>query len=179
MIEGHVVCDRSILGCVRRPVLVLEPSDLMMFQRDYERFLSAESYHSLASHTHDVFEFLLNGPFQDLSSLPPGNDAPLTLHTHCQQRTLNLHTPTITILTELGYNVTTTDVECCGMAGSFGYKSSYYDLSKAIGASLVESLPESRTVVATGTSCAEQLNHLLDTTVTHPIQLIAPPDPDS
>jgi L-lactate utilization protein LutB len=32
-------------------------------------------------------------------------------------------------------------VECCGMAGSFGYKSEYYELSVDVGERLVEELP--------------------------------------
>ncbi len=160
------------------PILVLEPSDLMMFRRDYERLLPTESYQRLASQTYDVFEYLHEGPIQDFSVLPQGNNTSITVHTHCQQRTLNLDSPTLTVLSSLGYDVTTTDVECCGMAGSFGYKSAYYELSNAIGETLVETLPDSDKTVATGTSCAEQLSHLLDTPIKHPIQLIAPPDPE-
>jgi len=34
----------------------------------------------------------------------------------------------IALLEQLDYDVSTTDAECCGMAGSFGYKSEYYEL---------------------------------------------------
>ena len=40
------------------------------------------------------------------------------------------------LLERLGYDVVTSDVECCGMAGSFGYKSEYYDLSVDVGETL-------------------------------------------
>ena len=69
------------------------------------------------------------------------------------------------------------------MAGSFGYKSEYYELSQAVGGSLAEEVEameggagdgERRQVVASGTSCLEQLSDLLDRPATHPIELIAP-----
>jgi Fe-S oxidoreductase len=91
---------------------------------------------------------------------------------------LDLEKPTIELLTSLGYDVETSSVECCGMAGSFGYKSEYYDLSMEVGEELQEEIEEvedtQRTVVASGTSCKEQLHALLDEPVSRPIQLLAP-----
>jgi Fe-S oxidoreductase len=64
------------------------------------------------------------------------------------------------------------------MAGSFGYKSEYYDLSMKVGEALRDQFgretPAGRTVVASGTSCQEQLHDLLSESIQHPIQLIAP-----
>ena len=46
---------------------------------------------------------------------------------------------------------------CCGMAGSFGYETEHYDLSKKIGegifVSAVKSMKEGTTLVANGFSC--------------------------
>ena len=86
----------------------------------------------------------------------------------------------IEVLERLGYDVVTTDVECCGMAGSFGYKRAYYDLSVAVGDSLVTAIEEhdSEIVVADGTSCRDQLSHCGQITAHHPIELIAPPKAD-
>jgi len=71
----------------------------------------------------------------------------------------------VAVLEDAGFDVTTSDVECCGMAGSFGYKSEYYELSVDVGESLVDQFTTEetadRTVVASGTSCLEQLDALL------------------
>ena len=79
------------------------------------------------------------------------------------------------VLERAGFDVVESDTECCGMAGSFGYKADYYELSLDVGEPLVEQFGGTdRTVVATGTSCGEQLDALLDRPAKHPIELIAP-----
>ena len=79
----------------------------------------------------------------------------------------------------MGFDVATSRVECCGMAGSFGYKKDFYDLSMAVGEDLFNQVREAevkdgqRTLVATGTSCQEQLHAGLQRKVFHPMQLLA------
>jgi Fe-S oxidoreductase len=63
------------------------------------------------------------------------------------------------------------------MAGSFGYKSEYYEVSMAVGEELRDQLTDAdvaeRAVVASGTSCLEQIDDLLERPARHPVQLIA------
>ena len=162
-----------------RDVVVIEPSDLAMFDREYERFLPEASVERLQENSYEIMEYvyglLENGA--DADALRGGDDA-VAYHAHCQQRTLGLEAHTVAVLEDLGYDVTTSDVECCGMAGSFGYKSDYYELSMDVGDDLAEQFtaPEARDreVVASGTSCLEQLDALLSRRPRHPIQLVAP-----
>jgi Fe-S oxidoreductase len=99
--------------------------------------------------------------------------AALAYHGHCQARTLGLAAHTEHVLTELGADVVTSDVECCGMAGSFGYKSQYYELSVDVGERLAAQFAGTdRRVLASGTSCAEQLADLLVRDVTHPVEVL-------
>jgi iron-sulfur cluster protein len=162
-----------------RDVVVIEPSDLAMFDREYERFLPEASVERLQAHSYEIMEYvyglLENGA--DAAALRGGDEA-VAYHAHCQQRTLGLDAHTVTVLEDLGYDVVTSDVECCGMAGSFGYKSDYYDLSMDVGDDLAEQFttPDTRDreVVASGTSCLEQLDALLSRRPRHPIQLVAP-----
>lgn len=61
------------------------------------------------------------------------------------------------------------------MAGSFGYKREYYDLSVAVGEDLTGGFDtEGRTVVASGTSCLEQLTDLLVRPAQHPVEVVDP-----
>ena len=79
------------------------------------------------------------------------------------------------MLDELGFDVVTSEVECCGMAGSFGYKSEYYELSMDVGSELEGAFDDpARQLVASGTSCTEQLGAVFDEGVVHPIELVAP-----
>jgi Fe-S oxidoreductase len=61
------------------------------------------------------------------------------------------------------------------MAGSFGYKSEYYELSTSVGESLLAEMDtRGRRVVASGTSCLDQLESLLDRPADHPVQVLDP-----
>ncbi|WP_226040010.1 LUD domain-containing protein [Natrinema sp. DC36] len=166
-------------------VVAIEPSDLAMFRGEYERLLETDRYEALSERSYEVFEYvyglLENGA--DPASLRDADDgrgvgSALAYHSHCQQRTLELEAYTTDVLERLGYDVLTSDVECCGMAGSFGYKSEYYELSVDVGDRLREQFeaPDAadRTVVASGTSCLEQLDGLLARRPRHPISLVAP-----
>ncbi|WP_134671466.1 LUD domain-containing protein [Halorussus marinus] len=163
-----------------RDVVVIEPSDLAMFHREYERLLPEAAHERLADASYEVMEYvyglLENGAPGD--ALAGGDGERVAYHSHCQQRTLGLAGHTEAVLEALDYDVLTSDVECCGMAGSFGYKSEYYDLSRAVGEDLGEQFREpdarDRTVVASGTSCLEQLDSLLSRPSRHPVQLVDP-----
>ncbi|MFD1514871.1 LUD domain-containing protein [Halomarina rubra] len=162
-----------------RDVVVVEPSDHAMFQTDYERLLD-DRYEMLADGSYDLFEYvyglLANGAAPDTLHL--GDGERVAYHAHCQQRTLGVDRYTTAVLSDLGYDVVTSEVECCGMAGSFGYKREYYDVSVAVGADLVDQFTAAdaadRTVVASGTSCLDQLDDLLGRSSRHPAELLDP-----
>jgi iron-sulfur cluster protein len=159
-------------------VVVIEPSDLAMFQEDYERLLEDGEYEALAENSYEIVEYvyglLVNGA--DASALRASAGDDVAYHSHCQQRTMGLEEYTLAVLDQLDYDVTTSDVECCGMAGSFGYKEQYYDLSMAVGSNLEGQLREADGdhVIASGTSCTDQIGDLLGDEPQHPIELIAP-----
>ena len=163
-----------------RDVIVVEPTDLAMFRRRYRKLLPPAAAETMREATYDVMDYvgqvLADGG--DAGRLQSGGGRPVAYHSHCQQRTLELEQPTVALLETLGYDVQTSSVECCGMAGSFGYKSEYYELSMQVGEALREQFAaaerEGQAVVASGTSCQEQLRALLETPVHHPIRLIAP-----
>ncbi|MDB2263507.1 LUD domain-containing protein [Halorubrum ezzemoulense] len=161
-----------------RDVVVIEPSDLAMFHREYGRLLPREEHEALKERSYEVMEYvyglLENGA--DLGALPDGDGERIAYHSHCQQRTLDLEPYTTAVLDDAGFDVVTSDVECCGMAGSFGYKSEYYDLSVDVGETLADQFTTDetadRTVVASGTSCLEQLDALLTRRPAHPVRLL-------
>ena len=175
-LDAHLVADR--------PVLVIEPSDLAMLRREYFKILDAESAERISTGTAGLFEFIHDRINQDstlLDQLAGPDESGFTrvaYHAHCQQRTLGFDGATVSVLDALGYDVMQSTVECCGMAGSFGYKTDYYDLAMAVGSELADEFSDSdhadRIVLASGTSCLEQLDSLIDRHAHHPIELIAP-----
>jgi Fe-S oxidoreductase len=165
-----------------KDVVVVEPSDLALFRREYAKLLESERAGTIAENSYELFEYVFglieNGADPDALGSPADGDAAVAYHSHCQQRTLDLEEHTVAVLDERGYDVETSDVECCGMAGSFGYKSEYFELSMAVGENLGSQFSGTsnadRKIVASGISCAEQLDTLLERRASHPVHLIDP-----
>jgi Fe-S oxidoreductase len=72
--------------------------------------------------------------------------------------------------------VTMLDSGCCGMAGAFGALESKYELSLKIAEPLLEQIrhqPFGTIVVASGTSCRQQITHQVAVRTWHMAQLLA------
>jgi iron-sulfur cluster protein len=162
-----------------RDVVVIEPSDLAMFRGDYRKLRPDDDrVERLAANGYEVVEYLYglleNGADPGALRAAPADHPGVDYHAHCQQRTLGLAGHTVATLERVGYDVATTEAECCGMAGSFGYKREYYELSRSVGESLVAELDGDRRPVASGTSCRDQIGDLTGERVPHPVELLAP-----
>ncbi|MFW5900664.1 MAG: LUD domain-containing protein [Halodesulfurarchaeum sp.] len=156
------------------PIVVVEPSDLALFRSDYSKLLSDIDSDRVRDATVEVFEFL--EPRLRTSVEPDQVSAgSVRFHSNCQQRSVGLEGPTVRTFEALGYDISTTDVECCGMAGSFGYKSQFYELSMAVGEDLRPQVTvgSETEVSASGTSCVAQIDSLGDEKrPVHPIEII-------
>lgn len=159
-------------------VIVIEPSDLAMFRTEYEKLLTTDESELLQNKSYEILEYLYGLIETDeaaaatIDTIDAGSE--LFYHSHCQQRTLELEQYTTAVLERAGFEIAESDVECCGMAGSFGYKREYYGLSMDIGADLAAQATKhgEKQVVASGTSCMEQLESLLDPEIPHPVEIL-------
>jgi Fe-S oxidoreductase len=119
--------------------------------------------------------------------LPEGASSAVVLHGHCQQKTLGWMPAAVELLSSIpGVDLRVTSSECCGMAGSFGYKTDYYPLSAELGRRLVTELDalgedgnagasgvdQGCRILACGTSCRSQIVDLGKRRACHPVQLI-------
>jgi Fe-S oxidoreductase len=165
-------------------IVVVEPSVLAMLRLDYRHFLDQQTFQQLRDSSFEGVEYLwkfLQERGLDASLMFPASKCPLGTrvfyHSHCQQKTIGAAPQTEMLLRACGFDVTTSRVECCGMAGSFGYKKEFYELSMAVGEDLFEQVRAAeadgpRILVATGTSCQEQLHHGLGREVLHPMEVL-------
>jgi iron-sulfur cluster protein len=169
-----------------REIVVIEPSALAMFRLDNRHFLEASVFEEIRAHSFESMEYLwriLQERQLNVEDLFPASRHPLGTklfyHSHCQQKTIGAAAPTEAFLTQAGFDVVTSNVECCGMAGSFGYKKESYELSMAVGEDLFKQVRAAevdgtpRTLVATGISCQEQLHAGLGRRVFHPMEMLA------
>lgn len=170
-----------------RDIVVVEPSSLAMFRRDGRHLLEeVGQFEKLRAATFEPVEYvtrILNEIRWDPQKVFDVSRSPVGLrlfyHSHCQQKTIGCAVQTEMLLRKIGFDVVTSSVECCGMAGSFGYKRDFYELSMAVGEDLFEQVRqaekggEPRALVASGTSCTEQLHAGMHRKVIHPIELLA------
>lgn len=159
------------------PIIFLEPSCYSMFAEDYRELGLSEAEH-LASRCF-LFEPFIEALLESEPKAIWFNQAPamVLIHAHCHAKAL-LDTACMTRLaTRLPERkVTMLDSGCCGMAGAFGAMESSYDLSLKVAEPLVEMVrhqPYGAIVVASGTSCRQQITHLVNIRTWHMAQLLA------
>ncbi len=157
-------------------LVLVEPSDAVMFQHDYLDLLSGPDAERVAANAYGVCEYL------DVFDLDDAVDwaAPaetLTYHGHCHQKSTKKDHHAVGVLRRAGYEVDPVDSTCCGMSGSFGYEAEHYSMSQAIGRILFDQVRDSDgdEVVAPGTSCRTQLGDWdgTDGEPPHPVEKLA------
>ena len=88
-------------------------------------------------------------------------DKPILLHGHCHQKAFGAVSPILDVLGLIpGAKPQLIESSCCGMAGSFGYEASHYDVSMQMAeAALLPAVRQNpgAIVVADGTSCRHQI----------------------
>ena len=160
----------AIVGC--------EPSCVMTFRDDYRDLLDDPRAARLADGMFMIDEFLAREHAAGRLSLPVRpTEGKISLHGHCQQKAIAGTGSTAASLEMVpGYEVTTLNTGCCGMAGSFGYEKEHYDLSMKIGEDrlfpAIRDAGEGTAIAATGTSCRHQIADGTGRTARHPIELI-------
>ncbi len=155
-------------------VVVVEPSDAVMFQSDYQDLLTGDAVATVAANTYGVLEYIDTVRLDETVDL----EAPaehLTYHGHCHQKATKKDHHAVGVLRRAGYRVDPLDSGCCGMAGTFGYEAEHFSMSKAIGRLLFDQIDASPgdTVVAPGASCRTQLGDHYERKPPHPIEKLA------
>ncbi len=84
--------------------------------------------------------------------------------------------PRIAVLKQLGLNYELLDSGCCGMAGSFGFESGHFEISRAIGERVllpaVRRADKDTLIIADGFSCREQIAGLTGRGALHLAQVL-------
>ena len=162
-------------------ILFLEPSCLSSVREDAPALLRGEA-HRRARVVADacvLFEDHLEREWQAGALSLPVQPGPATvlLHGHCHQKAMGLLPSARALLGRIpSCTVVDLDAGCCGMAGSFGYAREHYEVSRQIGERRL--LPAARAMqpgavlVASGTSCREQVKHFAGVTAAHPAVLL-------
>jgi FAD/FMN-containing dehydrogenase/Fe-S oxidoreductase len=165
-----------LIGC--------EPSCILTIKDDYPALVSGDlrrKAEEVAARCF-IFEEFVEHSFARSPDLPPlfnAVKAPrnILLHGHCHERALVGLGPSLSLLRRIpGANVVDLDAGCCGMAGSFGYETKHYEVSRLVGEQrlfpAVRAATPEAVIVASGFSCRAQIRHFTGRTALHPAQFL-------
>jgi FAD/FMN-containing dehydrogenase/Fe-S oxidoreductase len=126
------------------PVVVLEPSCASSLRIDTVKLLDSDASRRVAARIHTFAEALIRrnadwaagggapAVIPELAIPTPATDParPLLVQFHCHQRATLGTEADLTLLRSLGYDVTTVEEGCCGLAGNFGFEDGHLDVSQ-------------------------------------------------
>jgi FAD/FMN-containing dehydrogenase/Fe-S oxidoreductase len=101
----------------------------------------------------------------------------VVVHGHCHQKAMGDLAKAKALLGRIpGAVVSDPDAGCCGMAGSFGYVKSHFEVSQAIGERrllpVARALGPGAVLVASGTSCRQQIADFTGVRALHAAELV-------
>jgi Fe-S oxidoreductase len=163
-------------------IIGLEPSELLTYRDEAQAFDVSDDVRDkiqmVAQQSVLFEEFLLQCESSRLQRLQ-FVDKPLVIgvHTHCHQKALSRTEVCAQALNLIPQaKVHHLDSGCCGMAGTFGYEKNHYEVSKTIAEielfPHVRQLPDDAVIVATGTSCRQQIWDLLGCRAYHSAEIL-------
>jgi glycerol-3-phosphate dehydrogenase subunit C len=149
-----------------------------MLKREAHEILGVEDedLQVVSKQLFDVCEFLLlqhdKGELRtDFKPLP----LEVPYHAPCQQRGHGIGKPALDLLALVPeLRVTDLNIDCCGIAGTYGLKKEKYEISMAVGEQLFREIREARPEVAACDSetCRWQIQHGSGVHAVHPIELL-------
>ncbi len=147
------------------PIVGCEPSCLLTLRDEYLSLLPGNERAKVVADRTMLFDELVASVAkeEDLSAVFAPHDGHVLFHPHCHQKALTgtaASEAALRLVPEARVEVV--DAGCCGMAGAFGYETEHYDVSMTIGElallPAVRANPDA-TVVTTGVSCRQQVEH--------------------
>ncbi len=132
----------------------------------------------VAGNTFDIHEFLwrlyASGELQTEKMRP----IPLRLpyHPPCQYKAHRIGLPSLELMKLIPkLEIMVSDAICCGIAGTYGYKSEKYDISMAVGKPLFDFVrrADAPLAVCDSETCRWQITHGSGVATIHPIELLS------
>ena len=163
------------------PIVGLEPSCLLTMRDEMLVMGLGEAAQTIGGQALLLEEFLAReaaaGKLEALKARLMPVSQPILLHGHCHQKAFGAVSPILDVLKLIpGAKPELIESSCCGMAGSFGYEASHYEVSMQMAE--LSLLPAVRQqpdaiVVADGTSCRHQIRDGAQVDAVHVAVLLA------
>lgn len=174
----HAVFNVNSLAESGCDIVTACTSCALTIKREYPKLLKNQVAETVALRTYDVMEYLAILKTQNILNMTfhPTNLNTL-YHIPCHLRVLGkeLVDSRIKLMRLIpGITIAELDRGCCGMGGTFGMKSSNYEMSMAIGQAVFKEIKQlSPDIVVTECpGCKMQIEHGTGIMVTHPIIIV-------
>ena len=158
------------------PVVGIEPSCLLTFNDEYQTLKNVNNREQIKNKFYLLEEFILEQIRNNNNIKANKFDQNVLIHGHCHQKSQDRMKGLTNLLSELNINNKMIESSCCGMAGSFGYDSKTYEVSKKMAnLSLIPAInnsDEKDFIVANGTSCRHQISDLSEKKGKHVSELL-------
>jgi Fe-S oxidoreductase len=156
------------------PIVVLEPACATVFRDELPDLLFRnENGRRLSAQVVTLDELLVRRPAREGA---PRLDRRAIVHGHCHQKSVLGMQAHGEVLARAGVEFDLPDTGCCGMAGSFGFERSKYDVSMACAERVLlptlRAAPDDTLVIADGFSCREQVEQAMGGRPLHLAQVL-------
>jgi Fe-S oxidoreductase len=157
----------ALLPFARRgvPIVGLEPSCLLTLRDEFLALEPTDDARAVAAQALLFEEFVARELEAGRWSLPLGRlDARAVVHGHCHQKAFGAMPAVMRALSAIpGLESSAIESSCCGMAGTFGYESEHYDISKRMAERdllpAVRAADATTLIITDGMSCKHQIQH--------------------
>jgi glycerol-3-phosphate dehydrogenase subunit C len=160
-------------------IVATSTSCSLMMKREAREILEMEDDPDLAvvsERMFDICEYLLamhdRGDLStDFGPLPET----IPYHAPCQQRGHGIGSPALDLFALIpGLDVAVSDVQCCGIAGTYGLKKEKYDIAMAVGEPLFQMVKDSgaRASACDSETCRWQIVHGTGVPSLHPVEVL-------
>jgi FAD/FMN-containing dehydrogenase/Fe-S oxidoreductase len=162
------------------PIVGTEPSCILTLRDEYRDMLPNDpGVAALSQQAFMIDEFLAKLDKEDDLGIAwkEGVGPEVLFHGHCHQKALIGIGASMAILKASGCAARETGAGCCGMAGSFGYETEHYEVSRKIGEDrlfpAVNEASKATVVSVAGVSCRQQIEHFTDRSTRHIAEVLA------
>lgn len=156
------------------PLIGVDPSLVLCYRDEYHQVLGDKRGDFKVM----LFQEWLVPQLTNVKSKIVNDDVDYQLFAHCSEKTAvtTTHSDWTRIFAHLGLKLTTQEVGCCGMAGTYGHEIKNVENSKNLYSMSWQSKVakvQKPQVLATGYSCRSQVNRFDGFKPLHPVQVIA------
>jgi glycerol-3-phosphate dehydrogenase subunit C len=160
-------------------ILGTSTSCTLSLKSDYRHILDIDTDEAqlVSRQTYDICEFLLElAEAGELKTDFQPLEMTLPYHAPCQLKAHNMGLPALDLMELIpGVTIKYVQADCCGIAGTYGYKKEKYQIALDVGKPVFEQVlaAGSETGVCDSETCRWQIAHVTGATMIHPVELLA------